>query len=232
MKRFLGLLVMLMIIASNCLAMTFSQPVKIGEIIYPPVGEGMIIKNATYTSNKPKGNFQKDSLYPNDTLARFSDGENSIYVHHVKVYNVTPRFGDENINNTIPVETGLYGIRIFQVKNDSAIKFYLLVTQDADGRATTWSCIGKKGSQWIKYFDTRNIRKKYLGDKSGVQCIFSDGVSYEMSGGNSTYARTYCKNDTIVMEYRKYEKNITKRGEFRFKWDESAQWFGVEQVVY
>ena len=121
---------------------------------------------------------------------------------------------------------------IFQIKNNHSTNFYLLCTNEAMDSAVNWICIGKKDDKWIKYFETNDIRKKYFGDKNVRRVSFSDGSSYEASGENSIYARAYCKNDTIVIEYRLYEKNITKKGEFRFKWDEAAQWFGVEQVIY
>ena len=38
----------------------------------------------------------------------------------------------------------------------------------------------------------------------------------------------------MIIEYnRNYiQQGYIKEGEFRFKWDEAAQWFDVEQVVY
>ena len=230
MKKFLGLTLMLMFIASNCFAMSFFQPEEIGKITYPPIGD-MTIKNATYISSKPSGKFQNSVTYPYDSLIKFSDGENAIFVNHKSGYMNFPKFGDKNIENSIKIELGLYGATIFQVKNDSNIKFYLIRTEDAMASSINWICIGKKDDQWIKYFDIRDIRKKYFGNNNTIRLFFSSG-SYESSGGDSRYARTYCKNDTIIMEYKYYENNVSKTGEFRFKWDDAAQWFGVEHIIY
>lgn len=44
----------------------------------------------------------------------------------------------------------------------------------------------------------------------------------------------YVQGDTVVIEYQvsAFKQGYHKGEEIRFKWDESAQWFGVEQVVY
>ena len=221
MKKIFAFITLMILFSSTGFAMKFEQPIKIGKIMYPPDGD-MVIDNATYTSNKPNGKFQNFNTYPYDTVARFNTGEDSIYVHHIPDYNVPPRFGDENINNSIPIKTGLYGVYIFQLKNDSNIKFYLLRTEEADAGFVNWICIGKRDNKWIKYFDINEVKKTYFGNKNERRYFFS----------NNSYGKTYCKNDTIIIEYYHYENNINKNGEFRFKWDDKAQWFGVEQVVY
>ena len=36
-----------------------------------------------------------------------------------------------------------------------------------------------------------------------------------------------------IIRYGRYDVNgFVPSGEFRYKWDDSAQWFGVEKVVY
>lgn len=212
--------------------MIFSQLVEIGRIGYPPEGN-MIIENATYISSQSNGKSMGTFTYPYDTDIKFNDGEDSIFVHHKSGYKSEPNFGDENINNSILVDTGLYGIVIYQLKNNSSIKFYLLMTLEADASFTNWVCIGKKNGKWIKYFDLKDIRKKYFGDEKFRHYYFALSLE-KKSYNNYTYPIIYCKNDTIVMEYQKYESstNSYTKGEFRFKWDEKAQWFGVEKVTY
>lgn len=48
------------------------------------------------------------------------------------------------------------------------------------------------------------------------------------------YDKPICRNDSIVIVYRRWHwKGMSDpEGEFRFKWDDAAQWFGIEQVVY
>ncbi|MBQ9572939.1 MAG: hypothetical protein IJR22_06065 [Acidaminococcaceae bacterium] len=38
--------------------------------------------------------------------------------------------------------------------------------------------------------------------------------------------------DTLVLYYSKAGMPARTAGELRFKWDDNAQWFGVEKIVY
>ena len=44
------------------------------------------------------------------------------------------------------------------------------------------------------------------------------------------------QGDTIILEFKHTDSTIKSErettGEFRFKWDDAAQWFSIEQVVY
>ena len=131
-------------------------------------------------------------------------------------------------------------VKIFQVKNDSSIKFFILKT--SEGAPSNIILIGKKDGKWIKYFETYSLLKKYFGDRyyfdswAGINV----GKKSEVRFGNKFRHGLYCSNDTIIIEYEKnnggkgpiFGKDTNEFGEFRFKWDEAAQWFGVEQVVY
>ena len=64
MKKFLGLLILLMMIASNCLAMTFSQPIEIGWIGISQVSKGaggFMFKNETYNNGSYYTGYKKDN---------------------------------------------------------------------------------------------------------------------------------------------------------------------------
>lgn len=63
-------------------------------------------------------------------------------------------------------------------------------------------------------YSYQNIEKQYFGMNHSV--IFHQPVA---------------QGDTLVMKYRAWSSNEEK-GEFRFRWDENAQWFSVEQIVY
>jgi len=41
----------------------------------------------------------------------------------------------------------------------------------------------------------------------------------------------FVRGDTLIIEYKSLSGD-KKIGEFRFKWDEAAQWFSVEQIKY
>lgn len=244
MKKFLGLLVMLMIIASNCLAMTFSQPVKTGfSVWWLQAGGGMSVNGAS----ENKGDFYKreyngktiiydgsdrnGSIRYGKGIARWGNGIDSLYAHY-NAYNIKNdaniHFGDKNINNTVPINAFVFGEEIFKITSDIGITFYIIHTSYDLPDEKWWTLIGRRtDGVWVKYFDSLNVTEKYFGKQGNVwegKSICCD--NFRVNG------------DTMVVEYSRYHKNIGKRGEFikkgefRFKWDEAAEWFGVEHVVY
>lgn len=46
------------------------------------------------------------------------------------------------------------------------------------------------------------------------------------------YKKPTCKGDTIVIQYCRLRSSDTMEGEIRLKWDEKAQWFGIEKIIY
>ena len=84
-------------------------------------------------------------------------------------------------------------------------KAYILIGCQFDGK-------------FVKYIDTTKITKRYyIWDRSGASPIF--------------YKRITVRGDAITISYMAHRSNINL-GEFRFKWDNKAQWFSVEQAVY
>lgn len=92
---------------------------------------------------------------------------------------------------------------------------------------TIYVLLGRRSDGvFVKYFDMEDINVKYFGLQKST---------YGTTKGlrSPWYRNCHCQDDTIVIEYERFVgKNFCKAGEFRFKWNESAQWFGVEQVVY
>ena len=207
------------LLSENVSAMTFSQPVKIGKIIYPPSAD-MVIEDSTYTSNPPSGKFQNQNTYAYNTIAGFSNGEDSIYVHHMPKHNVNPRVGDKDINKSVPIGYGLYGFTIYQIPNDSATKLYMIRPDEAMAVVLDYTLVGKKADgTFVKYFSFRDIWNKYVGNNRPNGRIFTENV--------------HCEGDSIIIKYTHYEKHVKKDiGEIRFKWDDAAQWFGIEHIVY
>lgn len=218
MKKFFLVLLLLMI-SANCFAMNFSQPVQIGKIIYAPTN-GIEVENATYASNKPIDKFKNLVTYPSDTLLKFGDDENAIFVHHRSGYKNYPNFGSKNISNSVSVEPGLYGCTIFQLNNDKNIKMYIVRPDEAMAVVLNYTLLGKMNDgTFVKYLSFRDTWNKYVGNNRKNGRPFTEGI--------------HCDKDTVVIEYARYDRGKKiKTGEFRFKWDETAQWFGVEHVVY
>lgn len=105
---------------------------------------------------------------------------------------------------------------VYKIPTDSTIKLY--ATREWYGSDSDWTIFGtKQNGEFVKYLDTLNITEKYFGIK--------------IEGGASpiVYDVPKCSGDTIVIPYR---NRNGRDGEFRFKWDDAAQWFSVEQVKY
>ena len=240
------LLGMIFIISSNAMAMTFSQPIKIGRIYFPLAGvknSTIIIENATYKASKSEGSFKGDVGYSYDRLTKFGNVGSDIYIHHNSRYgwksHPKANFGDKNIKDTIELDIS-QEVKVFYIKNNSSIKFYILKT--SEGAPSNIVLLGEKDGQWIKYFDTYTILKQYFGESFHFNSWagIAVGEKSEVRVGNRFKHGLYCDDCTIIVEYEKnnggkgpvFGKDSNEYGEFRFKWDDAAQWFGVEKVVY
>ena len=219
MLKVIPILAILFSICQNCFAMNFSEFVKLGGTSYPPWG--IEIKNATSNTGTPKkvnaGSKEKVNWHTvhENGIAQFGNGDDSIYCHYSSPSAMESYFGDKDKSNAIEIEEELYGTSISQIKNDSDAKIYLLHSGGASSQS--YICLGKKNDvTWVKYFDTRKIAKKYFN----AWAIISDAI---------------LENDTLVIGYHTRgtrENRSSQRGEFRFKWDDAAQWFSVEHVQF
>ena len=226
MKKFLGLLVMLMMIASNCLAMTFSQPVEIGNFVAVNVGgfsfRSVSENNGTLVKNGRKGVYERG-------IARFGNDSDALFFHYKngtlekRYSDYIMAFGSDNIKNTVNVN--VMTPKIYKINSDNGITFYLIKDGYDLPEENCFTLIGRrKDGVWVKYFETVQVTDKYFGKPPKVwsaNSIWCD--NFKLAG------------DTMVIEYQQYnivQKKYFKAGEFRFKWDDKAQWFGVEQVVY
>ena len=222
MKKVLGLTLMLMFIASNCFAMTFSQPEKIGSVF---LYEGTFdLKGYSYNKVIQSSKWRDYTFYEKG-IAIFGTGNDALYFYYdkdTKVQSPTSdgtepisRFGSSDINNAIQVSP--LGTDIYLIKTDTDRTFYLLENSSPVWWGGHCVLIGKnKDGKFFRYFDTSVIKKKYrIGTSSRPN---NDG-------------KFYCNNDTITICYTSGSDGSIL-GEFRFKWDESAQWFGVQHIVY
>lgn len=209
------LLITIFLVSGDCFAMKFFQLVNIGSMGYPPAA-GITFSNAISNSGNVVGIFQNDKMYDSG-IAQFATGDDAIYVHYGSHQH--PYFGDKNKNNTIQIKVGLYGEIIFQIKSDSKIKFYILKNMEAMAGFINYVCLGKReDGKFVKYFETNDVLKQYFGTIIPRKGHYIEKIS--------------CNNDTIIVEYMQWEDYGKAKGEFRFKWNDDAQWFGVEQVVH
>ena len=214
---------------SNSTGMKFSQPVKLGELILPPMGYFDLSKatdnQGTLCREKA---YEHLNLYEKGT-ARFGDGDDALYFHYDATQRIKnpvtdydellSKFGSQDINNSVQVLPGIPTV-VWLLKTNSDITFYILENGSAAGFGSSSTVIGKKSDgTFVKYFETRSLKQKYFGRKSR-------GLSDEWN----TFS---FKDNTITIRHGKYSnQNFVPEGEFRFKWNEQTQTFDFERSIY
>ena len=218
-KRILGLIIgVCMLSLGNCFAMQFSPTKKIGEINYKVV-RGVYIEGAAaywpdYTTKDTymDKNRNKNIVAYSKGVAKFGEGVDGLYVHYNLHERNSIRFGGKDITKTITPKNDRPYHWIYQIKSDEGITLYPVEFVEPD---YYWNIFGRRpDGTWVTYIDTTNIEKQYFGMNHSV--IFRQPIA---------------QGDMLVMKYRAWSSNEEK-GEFRFRWDENAQWFGIEQIVY
>ncbi|MBR1729796.1 MAG: hypothetical protein IJ728_09770 [Selenomonadaceae bacterium] len=231
MQKFFGLIIIIMLMSSTCLAMNFQQSIKLGSFsTLPPYGA---FRFEGATSNQ--GELSKEVEYKSGTeyakgVAAFGTGENILYVHYDNSYFYTDdfklnafkskelinscRIGDSNIENTLILPLSFpHSCNIYQIKNDSNMSLYLL-EYDTTG-IPSYKVIGKRSDgKWLRYFETVAAEQYY-----GMFNAFCH--SFKLDG------------DQIIFQYGRYdivEKKFITNVELHFIWNYADQWFGVEQV--
>ncbi len=218
----------LLVITGNCLAIHLSQPQEIGLICGPEHMGGFMIKGADYNNgNKIIGGYIKFDDIFGKGIARFGNGSDALYIHYNAYTNKSYtsedytqnscRFGGKDYANTIA--NAIDYCTISRISTDGKITFYLLLNGGGVAEYADYVLIGQReDGKFVKYFDTANIRKAYLG-----------GLWH-----NSLLQKKYTIGNIFIIEYEypQNNNNSKKHGEFRFKWDDKAQWFGVEHISY
>ena len=237
MKKFFELLtaviVFLLSVPSNCLATDFSASTLIGSIATLPPYGAFVIENAT--SNQ--GELSNEKAYKTGReyakgTATFGQGENVLYVHYDNSYVYTQDFGENvfrskelvnsckiggsNIEDTLILPMGFpHSCNIYQISNDLGIKMYLL--EYDKGAVPSYKLIGKRqDGKWVRYFETVAAEQYY-----GMTRAFCHNFSLQ---GNA-----------IAFDYGRYdaaEKKFITSTELKFTWNDSDQWFGVNQISY
>ncbi len=208
----------LFILSSNSFAMHFSPPVEIGWMGMSQKGGGFSCKNETSNSGDYYTVYDKNNKHSyGKGIAKFGAGKDALYIFYDVYQNKgLVQIGVHNSNNTTTLR--ILNDWIYMIKSDEWLTLYPI--RFLYGPESDWRIVGsQKNGKFVKYISTLDITEKYFGFDihSGVSPVL--------------YDIPICKGDTIIIKYRGHlsKDNI---GEFRFKWDEAAQWFGVEQVVY
>lgn len=219
-KFFVGVVLSVLLIANSAFAETFSQPVKIGEVGFPVQApyHGFVVEGATQNDGKP---FTEEFEYNGAPRKTYVKG--------------TAHFGDllckYDFDAEFPESIHFGGAGDFVLTTDGSFKEIFSI--DGNGLklcaiyhnycVSDLKILGSRGGKWVVFVDSKKLSEKYFGGKD----------SYKTDGG-VLYDVPTCAGDTIVVVYRRWHwgGESAAEGEFRFKWDDAAQWFSVEQVIY
>ena len=210
MKKFFALVTFLLILSAQASAMNLTI-YRDADWTIGLSSEPFTLKIAGYTNldgDFSKGVAQFGNLYYHfDALAlRDKMPLAKSFEEEEKIFAYASRFGGRDFANTVPVYTFEGGTRIYPIKSDDAREFYMLVTETGGGGSI--KVIGERDGKWVRYFDTQDLHKsKQIGWDFYLQNFYTDG-------------------DTIIFIYEQGETRTIR--ELRYKWDEAAQWFGVE----
>lgn len=223
MKKFMLIASTLMFFLSAhmCSAMTISQPEHLGDVIGANIG-GFGFKGELSNSGKiinSRGACEKG-------VAVFGKGSNKLYVHYQnygysgKNSPQISKYGSKSSDNAIKIDT-LYN-QVFLLNTDENITMYVIKSDyDLPGEENYILIGERQDGRFVRYFDTDTLLSQYYSDTNRVlHCV----------------TNFYSQGNTLVFKYSIWDWN-TKNGkkdvgEIRCKWDDNAQWFGVENVVY
>lgn len=217
--KVMGFMLSSMVISSSAFAMTFSQPQRLGAVWGTPMG-GIVIEGASRNDGEiyrmddgktiPKRRYTAD-VYSKG-MAQFGKGNDALYVHYYNAPTFHAMFGNKDEKNTFDYEMGEIWYEIREIKSDNKLVLYAL----ANLTSSNWIILGRKSDGvFVKYLETDDIRKQYFSYPRYVH-----------------FNEIYTQGDTITMSYTYFYPKSEHKGEFRFKWDDAAQWFGIDQVVY
>lgn len=216
MRKIILITIMLIIsVPEFCFAMHFYQSERLGTFYFNQIGHGFMMKGETinigdkYT--KIRGN---NSRGYGKGIATFGYGKDALYVaYNAYTGNLDANFGNKQMTSYVPINDMTFKT-IYCIKSDSGMTLYPIVRGHSYVDLTI---IGKRqDGTFVKYIESERITSSYFGMRTFP---------------NYEYDKVRIFGDTIIVPYC-INKDIKIRGEFRFKWNEKAQWFGVEKVDY
>lgn len=219
LKVFVLVLSILAVCMGNALAMKFFQPEELGYIsFYMAQNGGAYFQGESNVNGKYRRSSNgADREYYGQGIVKYGSGRYAIYIHYdtTEPYYCNARVGSKDISNT--VEVFVQSDTVKRIKTDAGITLY--VFDYAHSFQRFYTIVGMTPSgKFVKYIDAREIASRYYGEGAKRSIQFHNMM---------------CSGDTIIIPYAFYYGTyIENIGEFRFKWDENAQWFGIEQVLY
>jgi len=203
---------------NNVSAMQFSKPVFIGSLSYnrkdPP---GFLVKNALPSSVENK-------------YYDFGTGTDIVRMYAISPFS-RAKFGDStNESNTVEISPSQ---KIYEISADNGTKIYVLTSNASQGDGGGGvDVIGKyQNKKYVSYVNSKKIYD--MGFQGKVVALgygsargpfgFQNNLSVSVDGDTIIIN---CKDSGYDETSRSYINGVTWK--YRLKWDEAAQWFGVE----
>ena len=120
-----------------------------------------------------------------------------------------------------------YGYEIYTLKRGERI-FYVIKSYGSIASATNYIFLGQQNDgKFVKYIDCDDINERYFNRHKN---------EYGTTAGKYApyYNEIWIDRDAIVINYQLTAPREAYKdaGKFILRWDEAAQWFSIEQVVY
>ena len=207
MKKFFVLTIFLMMICAQASAMNLKLSQSLGNI---SLGANPYLLHIE-GSNLPGGDYSKGAATFGDLFFHFDctlfEEIQARGKTFEEIESLASRFGSSDFENAVPVYVFEGLTKIYRLSGDDGREFYLLATETGGG--SSMKVIGERGGTWIKFFDALDMRKQ-IPPEYYIENFYAEG-------------------DTIIFVYKKWqEENFC---ELRYKWNEAADWFGVE-IIY
>ena len=207
MKKFFVLTIFLMMICAQASAMNLKLSQSLGNI---SLGANPYLLHIE-GSNLPGGDYSKGAATFGDLFFHFDctlfEDIQARGKTFEEIESLASRFGSSDFENAVPVYVFEGLTKIYRLSGDDGREFYLLATETGGG--SSMKVIGSRDGKWIKFFDTLDMRKQ-IPSEYYIENFYAD-------------------DDTIIFVYKKWqEENFC---ELRYKWNEAADWFGVE-IIY
>ena len=210
MKKFLALMTFLLMISAQASAMNLTLYESVGSISlssrqFELKLDGCTLLNGDYS--KGVAIFNEDLYFHFDAPAlKEKMPQAKDFAEEQKVFDMASRFGGKDFSNTVPVFVFEGMTKIYPISDDGGQEFYLLATETGGG--SSMKVIGSRDGKWVQYFNTSDMRRQIPQD------FYVENF--------------YAENDTIIFLYKKWQQE--NYCELRYKWDATAQWFGVDLV--
>lgn len=222
-KKFLSIVIgVILFLPITAEAMNFDKITEIGFVGSPVQSpyHGFIVSGENFNSGNAY--IETDNTIRSYTkgVARFGEGEKALFCKYDfnADFNNSISFGGEN--NYIATLDGK-DKKIYKLQNDANLPMYVIYHNYC---VTDLKIVGKtKEGKWVNYVDSKKISDAY----------FNGNDAYKLDGG-VMYNPPVCRGDAIIITYYRWtwKGETPTEGEFKLKWDNAAEWFGIEQIIY